>query len=513
MNNYLENSKSCPYSLMPSTVASFIMERCEAGGNQVFLKDVSSGLEVTYKQLWDLIRRAAFWFKNKGLKPGDHVLLALENDLKSLTLFFASLCQSIIPTIFDKNISIQELKYLADLMNPKKIINFSRNSDDEICLFVNISDIERLKPATFVLDSSGSPDDIAYTTFTSGTTGVPKGVRLSNRNVLSEISGFIQAYCLGKEDIHLCVLPISHASALYRNVFLPFSLGSKVVMSYRFNVNEFWKIVEDERVAFVQIVPSMLSSLLASDNMPGSSIKEHLRFIGSASAPHPEELVRKFEERFGVFILQGYGMTEATCGITLANAEKELRVSGSVGRPIPINVIEIWDENNRCLPGSETGKVMVRGENIMIGYVGQKSDSNIEVKDGWLNTGDMGYLDEDNNLFLIGRKGDFIKRAGHRISPKEIENALYLLKEIKDAAVLGIPCGFLGEDIVAFVTFQDKYSTSGRKIISKLKGLISSHKLPSEIYVLNNIPRNSVGKIDHRFLHKWLLERRKNRKR
>jgi acyl-CoA synthetase (AMP-forming)/AMP-acid ligase II len=503
MKKHFQNNALYSDPLSYSTVSAFLISRCKTGGDSVFLKEVSTNQSVTYDEFWNLVCQVSNWFEINAIETGDTICLALENDIQSVALFFASLCKSIIPAVVNKNISKQELNYIIELINPKKIVNFSIDLVDKRFVSFDFSMIKIFYIKNVEHRSAGNANDIAYITFTSGSTGVPRGVCISNRNVLSEISSFIQAYCLEKSDVHLCVLPVSHASALYRNLFLPFSLGSKVVMTSKFDVKEFWQIIEDKEVTFVQVVPSILSSLLVSDTTPGKSTKERLRFIGSASAPHPESLIRKFEERFGISILQGYGMTEATCGITLSPIERELRISGSVGRPIPGNRVEIWDEDGRCLPPHEIGEVVVQGKNIMMGYVDQNLNSNIKLRDGRLCTGDLGYLDENNNLFLIGRKNDIIKRAGHRVSPKEIENALYFLEEIRDAKVLGIPHDFLGEDIIAFVTLNDSYSISGRKIISKLKGQISSHKLPSEICVLTDIPRNSVGKIDSHFLFDW----------
>jgi acyl-CoA synthetase (AMP-forming)/AMP-acid ligase II len=273
-----------------------------------------------------------------------------------------------------------------------------------------------------------------------------------------------------------------------------------VVLLEGFDSDNFWKLIRDEQINFVQLVPSILSELLmTSDNFtPGD--QSSLVFIGSASAPHPPELVSRFEQTFGVYVLQGYGMTEATCTISLNPLKMEDRRPGSVGMPISVNNVTVLDDNGRSLHVGKTGRVMVSGRNVALNVSSASIRNRIDAEDPVLETGDLGYVDEDGFLWLVGRETDMIKRGGYRISPVEIENEIMKYLDDVEVAVVGVPHPLLGQDIVVFISGSKFADLNSRKLLGKIKKTMASYKVPSRLIHVDSLPKLAVGKVDRQRL-------------
>ncbi len=482
----------------------YILERCERWAERVFLKEKKTGTQLTYSELRKQILAATEVFRDHGIEPGDRILIEMDNQIGAVVHFFSSLVAGVIPVIISTRQKIDEVAAVIERCQARALC-LAPLAEDKYANAMPIPLISHgIRDAdTIPVNLEPSPvkgEQTAYIVFTTGTTGTAKKVEISHANMLSEIESMAAAYGLTGDDRHLCVLPVYHASGLYRNIMLSFDAGAFTVLCEHFEKELFWKDIEAEDITFVQVVPSILKTLLIHDEFFEDGQQKSLKAVGSASAPHPKELVESFESRFAISVLQGYGMTEATCGITLNPLPGYLRKPGSVGMPLSVNRIEVWDDNGERLPVGKSGRIIVFGKNIA-----DCEDSGISAgvadnhPDGFLETGDIGYIDDDGFLWLIARQQDIIKRGGYRLSPEEIESAV--LSEFPDleVAVVGVSHPLLGQDVVAFVTSPEREVT-GRAIIKKIKKHIAAYKIPSKFYFVDKIPMVGVGKIDKKGL-------------
>jgi acyl-CoA synthetase (AMP-forming)/AMP-acid ligase II len=485
-------------------ISDYIIYKCGEWEQRIFLKEKKTLLVYTYFEFLEEVKLASTFLNSLGIKSGDQIVLEMENSLAALAMFMGAMMINIVPIIISPKSKSNELKHT--LKDCKAAAFFSpyekRNNYGSIPFYTyNFSLYRNNLPKIFLSSKHIAYDNTAYITFTTGSTGTPRKINVSHCNMLLEIQSMAEAYGFTQNDRHLCILPLYHASGLYRNIFLPFHTGGYVLLSDAFHCDDFWQDIDSEKITFVQVVPSILKKLLMCKGNFKEGQAKTLKFVGSASAPHPIGLLQSFECRFGVYVLQGYGMTEATCGITLNLLSREKRKIGSVGKPLSINKIEVLDENDNALPQGDIGRIVITGNNITT-----FSDINDKIKNSGvhlggkkIDTGDIGYIDADGFVWIVGRRQDIIKRGEYRISPNEIEDVITELFPEVEVAILGVSHKLLGQDVVAFIS-NNKNSLSSRDIIRKIKGKIASYKIPSEIIFVDSLPKLGVGKIDKKQL-------------
>lgn len=466
-----------------------------------------TGDALAYGELWPRIRGVAGELEAAGIPPGASFLLPMENTPDSVTLFLGALCAGRVPVLVSPR---SPEGYLADVARIAATTTLVRSSRAQLP-----ATPASLRVLTLACEPAArEPDwpargarDTAYILFTSGSTGAPKGIQTPYAGVVSKLAGMHAGYRLTERDRHLSVLPTSHVSGLYHNVLLAFQAGAGIYMRTSFVRDDFFDVIARERIGFVQIVPTLIASLLASDVRAPPSIHEHLVQIGSGSAFLPARQLVAFEERFGVRIVQCYGMTETACAITLCNPTDGKRRPDSVGRPLPGNEITIW-ENGAPVPVGQVGDVMVRGENVLTGYAGDASTPPFTRE--WLRTGDRGRLDDEGYLRLEGRSDDMIKRGAHLIYPKEIEDVvLACVPGIVEVAAFGVPHDTLGHDLVCCVSFGSSPPLSSREMIRRVRDRLPPERVPSQISVVDALPRIRGVKLDRRALQALHEERRR----
>jgi long-chain acyl-CoA synthetase len=336
------------------------------------------------------------------------------------------------------------------------------------------------------------PDDLAVILYTSGTTGVPKGVALSHDNLESNARAAASLNELGREDWAVAVLPLSHSYGL-TVMNAGHILGSRAALLRWFQPEAVLRTIEEFRAVSMSAVPTMLVYLL---NFPDADrFDTHsMRVWGSGAAPLPVEIVEPFERKFGGRILEGYGLTEAS-PVVSAHRLSSPRKLGSVGRAIPGVEISIQDDLDRPLPAGELGEVCVRGRNVMVGYYRNPEETARTVRAGWLHTGDMGRLDQDGFLFIVERKKDLIIRGGFNIYPREVEEVLYAHPKVAEAAVVGMKDELMGEDVLAFVVLRSGERASAEEIGAFCEGRLARFKCPKQIRVVESLPKSPIGKI------------------
>ena len=336
------------------------------------------------------------------------------------------------------------------------------------------------------------PDDLAVILYTSGTTGVPKGVALSHHNLESNARAAASLHELPREAWAVGVLPLSHSYGL-TVMNAGHILGTRAALLRWFHPEAVLRTIQDFKAASMSAVPTMLLYLL---NYPeaGRFDTSTMRVWGSGAAPLPVEIVEPFERKFGGKILEGYGLTEAS-PVVAAHRLSGPRKLGSVGRPIPGVEVSIQDDDDRSLPAGEIGEVCVKGPNVMVGYYRDPAETACTVRSGWLRTGDMGRLDADGFLFIVERKRDLIIRGGFNIYPREVEEVLYAHPKIAEAAVVGTKDPLMGEDVLAFVVLRDGQIASAEEIGSFCESRLARFKCPKQIRFVDALPKSPIGKI------------------
>jgi acyl-CoA synthetase (AMP-forming)/AMP-acid ligase II len=388
-----------------------------------------------------------------------------------------------------------EMQYQVDDAGAKVVIGSGLELDAQVL------DVDELfAPAAGVQTVTVAGSDLALLIYTSGTTGKPKGVMLDHSNLLSMCEGAREWLKVTSEDHSLLILPLFHANGIVAGTLTPLLAGGRVTIAARFSPKTFFGLVAKARPTYFSAVPAiyaMLSALPEAAEADTSS----LRLVVCGAAPMPAELIQRVEERFGVVLVEGYGLSEGTCASTI-NPVDGVRKPGTVGLPLPGQEVAIVDESGARVPQGQRGEVVLRGPNIMRGYLNKPEETAKTIIDGWLHTGDVGLLDEDGYLVLVDRIKDMIIRGGENIYPKEIESVLYTHPGVLEAAVVGRPDEVLGEVVVAYAALRPQTTVTVQELHELCAEHLAKYKLPVLIELLDELPKNPVGKIDKPTLRK-----------
>jgi long-chain acyl-CoA synthetase len=349
-------------------------------------------------------------------------------------------------------------------------------------------------------------DDLAALLYTGGTTGRAKGVMLTHANLWFSASAVQTASHVDGVNRGLLTLPLSHSYGILVTIGGMHSPEAPVTVLLRwFEPRAFLELIAEHRVQTSAVVPSMLHLLLAQP------LEEFdlgsLVYLGCGAAPLASQVATEIERRIpGVTVRQGYGLTETAALIATSPVGREK--PGSVGVPIPGAEVRIVDEEDRALPVGEIGEICCRSPAVMRGYWragGLDPDLTAEtIRDGWLHTGDVGYLDEDGCLFIVDRKKDLIIRGGFNVYPRDVEDALLEHPALTGAGVVGRPDERHGEEVVAFVSLSSPGAVSAEELVAWARERIGGYKYPREVYIVDAMPLTAVGKLDRKALRAQL---------
>jgi long-chain acyl-CoA synthetase len=339
-----------------------------------------------------------------------------------------------------------------------------------------------------------SADDTAVLLYTSGTTGRPKGAMLTHFQLFMNCTVAGGLFGVRKDDITLAVLPLFHVFGLSSVLNVSVRYGGTLSLVPRFEAAAVLDTIERDRATVFLGVPTMFFALLAED-IEGRNLA-CLRIACSGGAPIPGEVIRGWEAKYGVIILEGYGLSESASTATF-NVSAEERKVLSIGKRIWGVEVRIADDLDRPLPAGEehVGEILLRGHNITKGYYKKPEETAAAFRSGWFHTGDLAYADAEGFIFIVDRKKDLIIRGGYNVYPREVEEVLYTHPAVAEAAVIGRPDDRLGEEVLAYVSLKPGAAADPTQIIEFCKERVAAYKYPREVRIIAELPKGPTGKI------------------
>ena len=331
--------------------------------------------------------------------------------------------------------------------------------------------------------------------YTSGTTGRPKAVALSEENFLANIDGFKQVTGFNHTRVIIAALPLFHSYGLMGSVLLPVTEGAAVVVPERFIPHQILELIEKHKVSMLLAVPGQYRVLI-KDPTPVDAGSLWLCIAGAERLP--ESVAQEFHARFGHTLVQGYGTTELSPVVSFS--PPEINIPGSVGRPLPNIEVTIRGDLDEVLDPGEIGEVCVSGPSVMLGYLNDLQATAEKVRNGVLHTADKGYLDADGFLFLVGRADDLVKVSGEKVYPSEVENALETIDGVEEAAVIAFPDEKHGARLHAFVHLRPGSDLKETALRTYCREMLEPQKIPRTISFVEQMPRTLTGKTDKRTL-------------
>lgn len=360
------------------------------------------------------------------------------------------------------------------------------------------------------------PDDIALLQYTGGTTGIPKGVVLTHRNLVAntmQCKGWMPSLREGEENF-LAVLPFFHVYGMSACQNLAISVAGCLTLLPRFQVGEVLKTIEQERISVFPGIPAMYGAINNHQQLAQANLRSIRLCISGAGPLHPS-IQQRFETLTGAKLVEGYGLTEAS-PVTHVNpiqSTDDRRRRRSIGLPLPQTVAKIMDPDTgtRELPIGEVGELVIQGPQVMQGYWKRPDETRSVLRDGWLYTGDMARMDVDGFFYIEDRKKDMIKSGGENVYPREVDEALCRHPKVKEAVVVGIPMGLRGELIKAFVVLKDGETATAAELLDHCRQELAKFKVPKKIEFRTALPKTAIGKVLRRVLLEEELQKQKSR--
>jgi acyl-CoA synthetase (AMP-forming)/AMP-acid ligase II len=451
--------------------------------------------ELDNARFMKTVSAVAALLADAGLRPGGVLAIMLPNRVELITSMFAAWRLGAAVTPVNPALTGQEARYQIDDAGAHVVIADGASAaklEGGGHRIIPVEDVTSPARAPEPVPVQAGPGALALLIYTSGTTGRPKGVMLDHANVLATAELIVAWFEMTEETRSLLVLPLFHVNGVMVSVVSPLLAGGSTFIAERFDAATFWATVQRARPTFFSAVPTIYALLVSQ---PGEQVRtRNLRYVICGAAPMPPELISEFEQRFGVPLVEGYGLSECTVVCT-ANPVHGVRKAGSVGLALPGVDVGVVDPAGQLLPAGQAGEVVVRGPNVMRGYLGRPAESAAALREGWLHTGDVGRFDDDGYLTLVDRVKDMIIRGGENIYPKEIEDVLYAHPAVLEAAVVGRPDAVFGEQPVAFVALRPGRSVALEDLIEHCRGSLARYKVPREVYLEEVLPKNAIGKI------------------
>jgi long-chain acyl-CoA synthetase len=506
---------------MAFNIAYLLRESAKAHPDKPAL--LFDGGSLTFREVDALSDRMAVTLRTRGFEPGDRIGMQLPNIPQFVIAYFGILKAGCVVVPMNVLLKAPEVSFQLGDAQAAALISWAGTAD-EAAKAVGAAGVRHL----FMVNTPGTPEaevgepfesllaadpntppileqcdpgEPAVLVYTSGTTGTPKGAELTHFQLLMNADTPGRLFGVRDDDVVLVVLPLFHVFGLSSQLNVCMRFGATMSLVPRFEPAKVLEVLRRDGITVFEGVPTMYLALLHHPDVNPDDMKT-LRVGVSGGASLPAEVLDAFEEKFGVVILEGYGLTE-TASTTTFNVSAEERKPYSVGKPIWGVDMQIWGEDDRVLPpGSDhVGEVVVRGVNVMRGYHNDPKSTEAVFTRGWMRTGDLGYFDEDGFLFIVDRKKDLIIRGGYNVYPREVEEVLYSHPGVEEAAVIGVPDERLGEEVKAFVIPRAGVTLTSEEVVDYVKERVAAYKYPRMVEIRAEMAHGPTGKILKKELH------------
>jgi long-chain acyl-CoA synthetase len=434
---------------------------------------------LTFGELEEGAALAAARLRGLGVEPGDRVALRLPNGPAFVVAWLGGLRLGAIVVPLNPLLADREIDERLRISGTRLLVD-----DEELLRNATESAYE-------IVERDGV--DPAVILFTSGTSGRAKGAVLTHRGIRTAADAAATALDLTAEDVVLGAAPFSHVLGQSTGLVATLSAGASVAIVERFQAEETLSWMNSTRTTILLGVPTMCIALCDAARSAAQLPPVRIAHVGGA--PVPLEVARDFERTFGGEVYEGYGLTEMS-GIATTFVAGQTRKPGSVGMALGETEMRIVAFDGRSLPANEPGEVQFRGPSVIPGYWhDEEATAEALSEDGWLSTGDVGYVDEEGYLFLVDRKKDVIIRGGYNVYPREVEEVLYGHPDVLEAAVVGIPHPTLGEEIAALVVGRPGASPDPEMLRAYARERVAAYKYPRHVVIVDSLPKGPTGKI------------------
>ncbi len=466
---------------------------------------VSDSRHITYRQMHSAVHETAQSLKNLGMKKGDKVALMLPNVPEFVYCYFAVVQSGAVAVLLNTSSTPSELIYLLNNSDTKILITQtsgekkyneikSRLSSCHSVFSIESAETHAgmdTKNIVYKNDSPPAvidPDDPAMIIYTAGLTGRPLGAVLTHRNLCEELDMIQPIFRRRPDDVGLCLIPLFHSFGATVNMLNVVQAGCSTVMMDRLTMDSLFSTIEKEKISYICAVPRLYVGMVFYDKASKYDMSS-LKLCVTGGSAMPPDFIPVFEQKFGVRLLEGYGLTEASPACSFNRIELVAK-PGSIGTALTGIDIKIVDETGRELPRNTIGEVIVRGGNVMKGYYKDEAATASVIKNGWLHTGDLGRMDEDGYIFLTGRRKRMIITSGFNIYPREVETVLNSHPAVLDSLVLGKEDLMRGEIVKAQIVLKEGYHPDEKEMIRHCKEYLSGYKVPREIEFVSSLADN-----------------------
>jgi len=464
----------------------------------VFWGDAEYSYEKLHAQSRWLAHRLQYEFR---VQPGDRVALWLKNSPEFISAVFSVLEAGGVVVPLNNFLKPDEVSYVLADAGANMLITEAGTADAQTQLSAKLPELKCFQIEEFArmpVAAAGptalvqrTEADLAFIIYTSGTTGRPKGAMLSHANLLCNVESCRKVLETIDLDRFVVLLPMFHSFMLCVGILLPMITGCSIVLVKSLHPAK--NVIQEIIARDATILPAIPQFFRALANAPlPPSIP--LRLCISGAAPLPAEILKEFNARFPIPLIEGYGLSEASPVVSL-NPIRGPWKAGSIGIPIPGVAVSVQNDAGELLAEGQTGEICVRGGNVMLGYWNQPEETAKALRNGWLLTGDVGYRDKDGYFFITDRKKDMLLVNGINVYPREIEEVIYQFPGVKEAAVIGQPDRRKGEQPVAFVAPNEGVILNEKSLQQFVRDKLADYKVPRRVTILPALPRNPTGKI------------------
>jgi acyl-CoA synthetase (AMP-forming)/AMP-acid ligase II len=514
------------------TITDYVLRHAARLGDKPALIDGPTGRTLSYRQLADGIRRTAAGLARRGFRKGDVFAIYCPNLPEYAVVFFGVALAGGINTTVNPLYTADELaKQLNDsgarfLVTVPPFLDKAREAAarsrvEEVFVF---GAAEGARPFTDLLQSTDAPprvaidpaNDLVVLPYSSGTTGLPKGVMLTHRNLVANLrqcEGMQNFEAFGEGDVTIAVLPFFHIYGMVVILMLGLAGGGTIVSMPRFDMMEFLSAVQKYRVTILPLVPPIVLGLVKHPAVAQFDLSA-VRLVFSGAAPLGEEMARELGTKLGCPVVQGYGMTEASPVTHLSPTRNSPFKPGSAGKIVPsteVKIVEVGSGSDAELPVGKEGELWIRGPQIMKGYLNRPEETADSLdRDGWYHTGDVGYVDDEGYFFIVDRTKELIKYKGMQVAPAELEALLLTHPAVLDVAVVRKADQEAGEVPKAYVVLRPddvSKATTGEALMGWVAQRVAPHKRIRHLEFIDQIPKSASGKI----LRRVLIDRERSR--